>query len=73
MKNIRVPYFFVTSSRLYRTYIINGLVTNTEEGHSGSNVTDFPSKASPFYSREENEYLGCGFCGFSQVKWANAI
>jgi hypothetical protein len=41
MKNIRVPLLFVISSPLYHTYIINGPVTNTEEVHSGSNVTDF--------------------------------
>jgi hypothetical protein len=55
MKNIRVPHFLLISSPLYYTYLINGLVTNTEKGHSGSNVTDFPSKDSLFYSGEKNE------------------
>lgn len=41
MKNIRMPLLFVISSPLDHTYIINGLVTSTEEGHSGSNFTDF--------------------------------
>lgn len=53
MKNIRVPHLFVTSCPLYHIYIINGPVTNTEKGHSGNNVTDFPSKGSPFYSCEK--------------------
>lgn len=73
MENIRVPHLLVTSSPLFHTYTVNGLVTNTDEGHSGSNVTDFPSKGSPFYSGKKTEYPGCGFCGFSQLKWANAI
>jgi len=58
MKNIRVPYLLVTSCPLYYTYIINGPVTNTEKGHSGSNVTDILPKGSPFYTGEKTEYLG---------------
>jgi hypothetical protein len=68
MKIIRVPHLFVTSCPLYYTYIINGTVSNTEKGHLGSNATNFLPTGSPFYSGEKTEYLGWGFCGFSQLQ-----